>query len=236
LRLRETDSIAARIEQAEEKIEAACRRSGRKRGDVKLMGVTKFYPLEVVQAAWDAGVRLFGENRVQEAAEKFPPLLERYQGIELHLIGSLQRNKVRQIMPLVSCIQSVDRSELITEIEKHAALCNKQVRILFEYHTGEESKAGFQSPDELYRAMDAAAACPHIIPAGFMTMAPFTADKEQVRASFRKLTAVAGEAQKRFPEMRLKELSMGMSSDYETAIEEGSTMVRIGTAIFGERT
>ncbi len=229
------ESIRSALNKVLEQIRSAEVRAGRTEGSVRLMAVSKFHSAEEIAAAAEYGVTLFGENRVQEAAEKFPSLLERYPEAELHLIGTLQRNKVKQIIPLASCIQSVDRPELIAEIEKHAAGCNKMVRILFEYHTGEESKAGFQSPEELYRGMETAAQSPHIIPSGFMTMAPFTPDRKRVRDSFKKLADIAGEARRQFPSMELTELSMGMSSDYDIAIEEGSTMVRIGTAIFGER-
>ena len=232
-----------------ERIHEAERRAGRSEGSVKLMAVSKFHPAEAVMEAYNAGQRLFGENRVQEACGKFPALFEQFPDIELHLIGSLQRNKVKQIIPYTSCIQSVDRIELVDEIIKqcrkrseegegdNGTTEKKTLKLLFEYHTGEESKSGFQSEDELLKAVEKAGEASDcgIICSGFMTMAPFTDDKAVVRNSFKKLCAVAENVKKHFPSLPLDELSMGMSGDFEIAIEEGSTLVRVGTAIFGER-
>ncbi len=202
---------------------------------VRLMAVSKFHTSEEIEEAINAGATLFGENRVQEAVEKFPDLLKKHPEIELHMIGSLQRNKVKQIVPVVSCIQSVDRIELIEEIEKQCAKINKTMKILFEYHTGEESKSGFTSIEELTKAMHLIENCPHIQPIGFMTMAPLTEDKAVIEASFKKLVSISDIVKKLFPKYNLNELSMGMTNDFETAINCGSTIVRIGTAIFGER-
>lgn len=228
-----------------EKIHAAEKRAGRAEGSVKLMAVSKFHPAEAVVEALEAGVTLFGENRVQEACGKFPDIFASHPEAELHLIGSLQRNKVKQILPLVSCIQSVDRLELIQEIAKQKdklaesgiAVKEDKLRLLFEVHTGEESKSGFTDKDELIRALEFAASLKDkgIECAGFMTMAPFTDDTALIRSSFRKLSETAAEMRVRFPELPLAELSMGMSHDFEIAVEEGSTLVRVGTAIFGER-
>lgn len=235
-------SIKDNFEEVRNRIHEAERRAGRSEGSVKLMAVSKFHPAEAVIEAYNAGQRLFGENRVQEACGKFPALFESYPGLELHLIGSLQRNKVKQIVPYVSCIQSVDRIELIDEIIKQCRKLSeegkkKTLRLIFEYHTGEESKSGFLSTDELLKAVEKvgeASDC-GIVCAGFMTMAPFTDDKQAVRNSFKKLRTVADEVKKHFPSLPLDELSMGMSGDFEIAIEEGSTLVRVGTALFGER-
>ncbi|MCR4939386.1 MAG: YggS family pyridoxal phosphate-dependent enzyme [Treponemataceae bacterium] len=234
--------IKDNLEHIKEKIHDAELRAGRKVGSVKLMAVSKFHPAEAVIEAYKAGQKLFGENRVQEACGKFPQLTEKYPDIELHLIGSLQRNKVRQIIPLVTCIQSVDRIELVDEIIKQCRKLktegvDKKLCLLFEYHTGEESKSGFLSEDELMAAVERAGSASDcgIICSGFMTMAPFTDDKDAVRASFRKLRELSERVRKQFPFLPLDELSMGMSGDYEIAVEEGSTLVRVGTAIFGER-
>ena len=223
-----------------EKILEAEKRAGRPENSVKLMAVSKFHPAEAVLEAYSAGLKLFGENRVQEAAAKFSPLLQTHSDIELHLIGSLQRNKVKQILPYVSCIQSVDRIELIDEIAKQKQKDENKahpLKLLFEVHTGEESKSRFTDEAELCSAIEKAASLKdlNIECSGFMTMAPFTDDKNLIRASFRKLSSVADRAKTRFPELPLTELSMGMSHDFEIAIEEGSTLVRIGTALFGER-
>lgn len=218
-------------------IRAIEKSAGRPENSVRLVAVSKFHPAESVIEAFEAGQTLFGENRVQEAAAKFDEIRSKGINPELHIIGSLQRNKVKEAVRIASCIESVDRIELIEEIEKQAAKINKNIEIFFEVHTGEDSKAGFTSEEDLKLAIERCANgdFPHITPKGFMTMAPFTDDKELVRASFVTLRDLREKYQKAFPSLDLCELSMGMSGDYELAIEEGSTIVRIGTAIFGER-
>ncbi len=228
-------SITDNYRKITERIRKAENASNRAAGSVKLMAVSKFHSSEEIEESIKAGATLFGENRVQEAAEKFPDLLKKHPEIELHMIGSLQRNKVKQIVPIASCIQSVDRIELLEEIEKQCAKINKTMKILFEYHTGEESKSGFTSIEELTKAMRFLENCPHIQPAGFMTMAPLTDDKTIIEKSFNKLVSVSDALKKLFPQYSMNELSMGMTNDFETAISCGSTIVRIGTAIFGER-
>lgn len=227
--------IKENLERIHAEIDSALSRSGRDPGSVKLVAVSKFHPREAVREAVFAGQTLFGENRVQEAAEKFTPLLGEFPDVALHLIGSLQRNKVKRILPLVSCIQSLDRLELLQEIEKQAAAIGRSVDVLFEIHTGEESKSGYADETTLFESIDALCQCPHVVCRGLMTMAPFTADDTEIRRSFRKLRRIQGECEKRYPALDFSELSMGMSSDFEIAVEEGSTMVRIGTAVFGER-
>jgi len=219
------------------KVIDSTKKSNRPEGTVKLMAVSKFHSVEEIREALNAGQMLYGENRVQEACEKFPSLKEEYPELKLHMIGSLQSNKVKQIVPLADCIQSVDRISLLEEIEKQCSKINKSIEILFEVHTGEESKAGFTSKEELVEAVKKCAEglYPHIVPKGFMTMAPFTDDKELIKKSFSSLKILSEELKSMFPELSLEELSMGMSGDFELAIEEGSTLVRVGTAIFGER-
>lgn len=205
--------------------------------NVKLVAVSKFHSEEEIIQAIQAGQTIFGENRIQEADKKFTSITSKGYKVQLHIIGSLQRNKVKQAVKIASMIQSVDRIELLDEIEKQCAKIDKNIEILFEIHTGEESKAGFYSDEALEKAFENfdASLYPHITPKGFMTMAPFTEDKDLVRSSFKKLKLIQKEFSKRYPKYDLSELSMGMSLDYKLAIEEGSTMVRIGTAIFGER-
>ena len=237
-----TNEINARLERLEERIEAACGRSGRKRQDIRLMAVTKFQPPEILEAAWNAGVRLFGESRVQEGTEKFSPFRETHCNFELHLIGSLQRNKAKKAAAFFDCIQSVDRMELIDCLGGLTMGRESPLMILLEYHTGEETKAGFESAESLYAAAEKALSYPGLNPAGLMTMAPLNGDTKAVRSSFSKLAALRDELEKRFPggsagihSARWSCLSMGMTGDFETAIEEGATLIRIGTAIFGER-
>ncbi|MCM1321168.1 MAG: YggS family pyridoxal phosphate enzyme [Bacteroides sp.] len=268
----EHEQIKENIERIRERMNRAAERAGRNPDDVALMAVSKFHPQSEILSAVSAGQHLFGENRVQEAASKFQPLRENdfsprnnalkwgndsctvsaapdaasdtgRKNIELHLIGSLQRNKISKILPLVSCIQSVDRMELLESLFFHIERTSGMLDVLFEYHTGEQSKSGFRSADAVFQAIDKMhelrermqnKAC-GICLKGFMTMAPFSQDIAEVRASFRELRELRRQAAMRFPALELPVLSMGMSSDFETAIEEGSTLVRIGTAIFGER-
>jgi len=217
------------------RIDEIAKKAGRNPQDIKLMAVSKFHTVAEINEAILGGARLFGENRVQEAVEKFPELYEKYPDIKLELIGQLQTNKVKQIIPYVSCIQSIDRIKIIEEIEKRASVAQKKVRILFEIHTGEDSKSGFTDKGELEKAIELSSKMTHVIPSGFMTMAPFTDNKEIIRNSFRDLRNIAHDMQIKFPKLNLEELSMGMSNDYEIAVEEGSTLVRVGTAIFGKR-
>ena len=229
--------IKEKLEAVKADIKAAEKKSGRAEGSVKLMAVSKFHPAEAVIKAYTAGQMLFGENRVQEASQKFPLLLAEHPDIQVHMIGQLQSNKVKKAVEFASCIQSVDRLELLHEIEKQCAKLDKKIKILFEVHTGEESKSGYTSEDILLESIEACAKgnFPHIIPNGFMTMAPFTEDEILIRKSFTRLRELAEKLRPQFSELPLTELSMGMSGDYKIEIEEGSTLVRIGTAIFGER-
>jgi len=230
-------SIKENLLDIKNEINLAEEKSGRKPGSVKLMAVSKFHPGEAVIEAINEGQFLFGENRVQEALEKFTPLMEQYNNIDLHIIGQLQTNKVKNAVKIASCIQSVDRIDLLREIEKQCAKIEKNIKVLFEIHTGEDSKSGFTNEKSLDEALTLCAEnqFPHIIPAGFMTMAPFTDDEILIRKSFICLRELSQKKQKEYNMFKLDELSMGMSGDFKLAIEEGSTLVRIGTSIFGKR-
>jgi len=236
--------IAARLLQIEEKIEAACLRSGRKRQELKLMAVSKFQPLEVIEMAFKAGVQLFGESRVHEAREKFSSFFDDHprKELELHLVGSLQRNKAKIAASLFDCIQSVDRIPLIDELGALTVKKESPLMIMLEYHTGEETKAGFPDLDSLFFAAERIFSFSSLQPVGLMTMAPFTDDENVIRSSFRKLVKARDELEKRFPAIPAESgttagfwscLSMGMTNDYTIAIEEGSNLIRLGTAIFG---
>ena len=235
-------TISERLQEVKEQIRSAERASGREEGCVKLCAVSKFHPLESVIEAMQANQFLFGENRVQEAFEKFNEIRERFAGdenhaAELHIIGSLQSNKVKKAVSIASCIQSVDREELLVEIEKQCAKINRDIKIFFELHTGEDSKAGYENLDLLLKSVELCAkgSFPHIKASGLMTMAPFVEDESAIRKSFSTLRDAREKINAEFPSLGINELSMGMSGDFKIAIEEGSTMVRIGTAIFGER-
>lgn len=223
--------------QINEKIRNAEAKSGRKENSVKLMAVSKFHLIEEIQQAIDCGQLLFGENKVQEANQKFPELFQNNQNIELQMIGVMQSNKVKNAVKIASCIQSVDRIDLLNEIEKQCAKIEKNINILFEIHTGEETKSGFECFEDVQMALNLFSEnkFPHITPKGFMTMAPFTEDKSLIHKSFETVYNLSQKLQQQFPSFDLSELSMGMSGDFEIAIEHGSTLVRVGTAIFGER-
>jgi pyridoxal phosphate enzyme (YggS family) len=228
-------SVRDNLATVRERIADAARNAGRDPASVRLMAVSKFHPAESVIDAMDAGQALFGENRVQEATEKFASIRALGRDPELHLIGQLQRNKVSKIVGVASCVQSVDRPELLEEIFRHAEARNLVMEVLFEFHTGEESKAGYADMDSLFRSIDLLARMPSVRCRGLMTMAPNTGDRDAVRSSFRSLAKLREDCEKRYPNLDFSVLSMGMSGDYGIAIEEGSTLVRIGTAIFGDR-
>jgi len=193
---------------------------------VSLVAVSKFHPLEAIQQVYDAGQHIFGENRVQEMMEK-QPLLPK--DIEWHLIGNLQSNKVKYIAPFVSLIHSVDSIKLLAEIDKQAKKNNRVIDCLLEvYIAKEESKHGF-SLHEVDAFLNTYSPLPNAHITGLMGMATNTSDTEQVRNEFRSLATLYKKYQQA---LGFKHLSMGMSSDYSVAIEEGSNMVRIGSSIF----
>lgn len=202
----------------------------------RLVAVSKTHPIEKIKEAYDAGQRIFGENKVQEMCAKQPLLLP---DIEWHLIGHLQTNKVKQVVPFVSLIHSVDSLKLLEEINKQGKKINRVIPCLLQvYIANEETKFGFDEMElvELIQS-DKIAALDSVKVTGLMGMATFTDNKEQVRKEFKVLKNLFDKikAMKLSSNVEMKELSMGMSQDYAIAIEEGSTLVRIGTAIFGSR-
>lgn len=203
---------------------------------VKLVAVSKFHPAGMIREAYDAGQRIFGESRVQELVVKKDQLPG---DIEWHFIGNLQRNKIKQIAPFISLIHSLDNERLLLEIEKQAAANDRVISCLLQIHIAEEeTKSGF-SPDECRHFLEEGKwkVCPHVRIAGVMGMATFTDDENQVRGEFRQLKLLFDECKTAyFPnDPVFREISMGMTGDYRVAIEEGSTMIRIGTLIFGDR-
>jgi pyridoxal phosphate enzyme (YggS family) len=225
--------IAENIDKIEERIQKTCKLCGRKREEITLMGVSKFIPINMVKEAFISGINYFGESRVKEGIDKFEPFRKENSEVQIHLIGSLQRNKAKNAVLFYDCIQSVDRQQLIIELSKYASLRETPLEILLELHTGEETKSGFADIDELLKAAELVLACANLKPAGLMTMAPFTNDKDVIRSSFRKLVKAQEELEKRFPSNKNWScLSMGMSNDFEIAIEEGSNLLRIGSLIF----
>lgn len=200
---------------------------------VRLLAVSKFHPVEHLQEAYDAGQRIFGESRVQELQQKYEELPK---DIEWHFIGHLQTNKVKYIAPFVSLIHSLDSLELLKEIDKQAKKCGRVVEALLEIHVAqEETKYGF-SFDSARELLESGLLndYPNVSVVGIMGMASFTDDLQQVRREFAGLGAFY-RAMRSSVAPQFRELSMGMSGDYTIAIEEGSTIVRLGTTIFGER-
>lgn len=205
--------------------------------DTKLIAVSKTKPVEAIQAMYDKGQRDFGENRAAEAAEKYHALPK---DINWHIIGHLQRNKVKEIAPFAALIHSADSARLLKEIDKEAKKNNRSIDCLLQFHIAEEeSKFGWQNVDEVleYLRGDAFAALTNVRICGVMGMATFTSDKEQVRSEFQSLRGHFDRLKEEFfsDAPAFKEISMGMSGDYETAVEEGSTIVRIGSLLFGKR-
>lgn len=226
-------NIQDNINNVLEEIFSAAKNAGRNPDEIKLMAVTKTKPLEYAEAAYNAGIRLFGENRVQEMEDKFSSF---HNDAEIHLIGHLQRNKVKKVVPLAASIDSIDKYETAEEISKQGKVLGKNVSILLEYNTsGEQSKSGFLSEKELFESIDKIRKLENIKIRGLMTIAPFTDDEKAIRKSFRMLADLYKELDKRHPDLSIDTLSMGMSSDFKIAIEEGSNIIRIGTRLFGQR-
>lgn len=221
------------LSSVEEKIVQACIRAGRDRQDVKLIAVSKTKPVEMLSEAYQEGIRDFGENKPQEIKEKYPQLP---QDIKWHMIGHLQRNKIKYIIDKVCMIHSVDSLRLAEAINEEAAKCGIIMPVLVEVNVAkEESKYGIM-PEETEAFVRQISLLPHIRVEGLMTIAPFTENAEENRIYFRNLKKIAVDIkEKNIDNVNMCNLSMGMTGDYEVAIEEGATMVRVGTGIFGER-
>ena len=213
-------------------INAACKRSARVPDDVKLVAVSKRFPVQRITEAYESGLRIFGESKAQELRDKVGVLPE---NIEWHFIGHLQTNKVKYVVPFAELIHSVDSMHLAEAISDYALKNDYKPKVLMEVNTSaEQTKFGFdgESAIEAYQQINE---LPGLHICGLMTMAPFVHDENEIRQAFRKLKVIQEELKLLNSGMDVNELSMGMSQDYEIAIEEGSTIVRIGTAIFGKR-
>jgi hypothetical protein len=219
-----------------DKAVAAAIESGRDPEEVKVVAVSKTHSMEMVLNGIEAGIPVFGENYAQELKEKFEYLEQ--TGIpqpEWHFIGHLQRNKVKYIAPFVYMIHSVDSERLAREISKQAAKFDRTIPVLIQVNTsGEESKFGCE-PQNVNDLIEKAAKLENISIKGLMTIGSFDLDGVQNRKEFKLLHSLIEDARDRFPDMNLEHLSMGMTHDFELAVEEGATIVRVGTAIFGER-
>jgi len=229
--------IADNLARVRQRIADAARRAVRSPEDVALMAVTKTFPPEIIREAYNAGHRLFGENRVQKFAEK-APLLADLPGIEFHLIGHLQSNKAAKAAQIFSGIDSVDSLHLAEKLNAAAGKAGKRLQVLIEINVGGEAAKSGVAPDspELESILAAAPRLESLEFRGLMSIPPFTEDPEGARPFFRTLRELRDRiAARKLPAVSMETLSMGMSHDFEVAIEEGSTCVRIGTAIFGPR-
>ena len=225
--------IRDQLHDVEKKIQAACERAGRKREEVTLIAVSKTKPVEVLQEAYDLGVRVFGENKVQELTEKYDALP---RDIRWHMIGHLQTNKVKYIVEKAELIHSVDSLRLAQAIKKEAAKRERTVDILVEVNVAEEESKFGVRVDEVIPFIEKLALFSHIHVCGLMTIAPFVENPEENRPIFKNLHKLSVDiAHKNIDNVNVNILSMGMTNDYEVAIEEGATMVRVGTGIFGAR-
>lgn len=213
-----------RLEKVEERIQKAADRAGRRRDEITLIAVTKKFPAEVTREAYELGLRCFGENYVQEFERKHPALAD-LAGAEFHLIGHLQSNKARIAGELFQAIETVDSEKLAGRLDQGSRPLEVMIEVKLSH---EESKEG-AAPESLPALIAAIRRCPNLRLTGLMTMPPWCDDPEVTRPYFRRLAALAREHE-------LPKLSMGMSHDLEAAIEEGSTHIRVGTALFGPRT
>ncbi len=230
--------ISVNLEEVRARIAAAAARAGRDPAEVTIVVVTKTFPPEVIRAAVAAGLREIGENRVQEARDK-RGLLADLAGIRWHLVGHLQRNKAGLAVELFDWIHSVDSLRLAEALERRAALVDRVLPVLMEINVGgEQSKFGFSPADEtgLLAAVEGMLEMRHVRLEGLMTVAPLVADAEEVRPVFCGLADLRETLRRRYPQAPWTHLSMGMTDDYEVAVEEGATMVRLGRALLGERT
>jgi PLP dependent protein len=226
-------SLDSRLERVRERVASACLRSGRSAEEVTLVAVTKGHPPEVVRAILAAGLADVGENRVQELDAKVEAVGR--DSARWHLIGHLQRNKVRRALDLADLIHSVDSLRLARKLSDEAVLANRTVEMLVQVNvSGEATKGGVERGDAL-AGIEQICALPGLRVLGLMTMAPFVDDERVLRSVFAKARELRDAAAAAVPGFRAGHLSMGMSADFEIAIEEGSTIVRLGTVLFGER-
>jgi pyridoxal phosphate enzyme (YggS family) len=215
-----------------QRIAEACARSKRREDDVRLIGVSKTLPTETILQAYDAGLRCFGENRPQELRDKITLLP---QDIEWHFIGHLQKNKIKYVAGKATLIHSVDSRELAGQLSQYAVKQDLELKILLEVNTSSESSKFGVTPQEAAEVFMAVRQLPNLRLQGLMTIGPFVEEVQTIRRSFRTLRTIKEDLASQVTPEEIIHLSMGMSHDYEIAIEEGSTMVRIGTAIFGPR-
>ncbi|HLP40477.1 MAG TPA: YggS family pyridoxal phosphate-dependent enzyme [Fibrobacteria bacterium] len=222
-------------DRVEARIRAACARAGRDPADIRLIWVSKNHPREKALEALDLGARHFGENRVQEALEKFPLPGREPLAYTLHLIGRLQKNKIRKILPVASAIHSIDSVELLQAVDRIAGELGLVRDVFLQVNTSREPNKGGFEPQEFRAALASLPPTPHLRLVGLMTMGPLEGGPEEARPCFRELAGMLADIRRegRHPDMAF--LSMGMTGDFEVAIEEGAHYLRVGTGLFGER-
>lgn len=225
-------SLKDRIDEVEGRIAEACRRSGRRRGELRLVAVSKKFPLEVISEAAGLGLRDFGENYAQELRDKQREAGSGIATLRWHFIGALQRNKVKYVIGKADLVHAVDNIALVAELDKRAAVRGIRVRALVEINGGEKSKNGIRGSG-LREFLESASGFRNVSLEGLMMMPPYFEDPEMSRPWFSELREMRDRVAGEFP--GIQELSMGMSNDFEVAIEEGATILRIGTALFGPR-
>jgi PLP dependent protein len=227
-------TFSERLSFVEERITSACRHANRTRRDVRLMAVSKMHPVSAICEAVAAGLTFFGENRVQEFDSKRAELPA---GVEVHLIGHLQSNKAGKAAAIFSAIDTVDSLRLLERLNDAAIQAGRRLPVLLEVKLSDEAaKTGFSPAGaELQQALERAVSLRHVEVQGLMTVAPLDENRAAARHCFRSLRTLRDALARQHPTLNLQELSMGMSGDFEIAIEEGSTLVRIGTALFGAR-
>ncbi len=229
-------SVENNLNDIRNNIKAAAMRAGRDPSEIRLMAVTKTVPVEIINHAIDLGVDFIGENRVQELNSKFDDLKK--DNLTIHLIGSLQTNKVKQVVGKVSVIESVDSLRLAKEISRQSKLLGINTEILVEVNVGNEESKGGVSPDETEELIKEISLLDSICVCGLMTIPPFDVDSEKTRQFFKEIYNLfidIKDKNKDNSNVKMKYISMGMSSDYEIAIEEGANIVRVGSALFGAR-
>lgn len=225
--------LESNLQEVERKILEACEKAGRAREDITLIAVSKTKPVPMLKEIYDLGIRDFGENKVQELTDKAPQLPN---DLRWHMIGHLQRNKVKQVIDKAVLIHSVDSVRLAKAIEAEAAKKDIIVQILLEVNVAEEDSKFGLKVNEVLPAIEEIAAMPHVRIKGLMTIAPFVENPEENRTIFAQLQKLSVDiAEKNIDNVSVDILSMGMTNDYQVAIEEGATMIRVGTGIFGER-
>lgn len=234
-RLLEVHELEQNWDFIQDKIEIAAKKAGRKLSDIKVVAVSKSHPPELLEKALKAGIKIFGENYAQEIRNKNEALSLYHEKIIWHFIGHLQSNKIKYICPFIDTIHSVDSYELAQEISNYAEKHERNINILLQVNTSGELQKSGCSPENIYKLTEKTCLLPNIRIKGLMTIGSFSENEIKVRSEFTLLRNTMELLNKKLPDLELTELSMGMSGDYQWAVQDGATMLRIGTAIFGHR-